>query len=143
MRVAIVVSRYNQFITQGLLEGALGALRKRGFKPGPKDVIWVPGAFELPLAAKILAQSRRVDAVIALGCVLKGETLHNHYISEAAAHGLMRVSLETGIPVAFGVLTPNSIKQAKERSGIGAANKGTETARAAIEMARLLKTLKA
>lgn len=142
MRFAIVVSRFNQNITQALLEGALKALRDRGFPHASKDIFWVPGAFELPLIAKTLAQGGKYDAVIALGCVLKGKTSHNLYISQAAAMGLMQVSLESRIPVSFGVLTPDNLKQARERSGKGSANKGTEAAEAAVEMTELLRSFK-
>ena len=138
MRIGIAVSRYNQNITQGLLEGARGVLKKRGVKIHPNDEIWVPGAFELPAAALVLAKSGRYDAVIALGCILKGETSHNHYIAQAVAQGLMRVMLDSGVPVAFGVLTPDTLAQAKARSGKGTSNKGTECAEAALEMAVLL-----
>ncbi len=142
MRVAVVVSRYNETITRALLEGALRTFRKHKVASAPKDIVWVPGAFEIPLAVQALARSRKYDAVIALGCVLKGETLHNHYISRSVAQALMDIGLETKIPVAFGVLTPNSLKQAKARSGKGSANKGEEAAEAAIEMAQTLKGLR-
>ena len=137
MRIGIAVSRYNENITRGLLAGASRLLAKRGVKLGLKDTVWVPGAFELPAAALLLARSKRYDAVIALGCILKGETSHNQYIAEAAAYGLMQVMLQTGIPVAFGVLTPNTMAQAKARSGKGTSNKGMECAEAALEMAAL------
>lgn len=137
MRIGIAVSRYNENITRGLLEGARAALEKRGFTIQPKDEVWVPGAFELPAAVQAMAQSKRYDAVIALGCILKGETSHNLYIAQAVAQGLMRVMIDTGVPVAFGVLTPNTMAQAKARAGKGTSNKGTECAEAALEMAAL------
>ncbi|OGR85312.1 MAG: 6,7-dimethyl-8-ribityllumazine synthase [Elusimicrobia bacterium RIFCSPLOWO2_01_FULL_54_10] len=141
MRIGVVVSRFNQNITQGLLDGAMTILIKRGVILQSNDVVWVPGAFELPAAVLAMAQSKKYNAVIALGCVLKGETLHNQYIAEAAAQGLMQVIIKTGVPVAFGVLTPNTLAQAKARSGKGTANKGVEAAEAALEMASLLKIL--
>ncbi len=138
MRFAIVVSRYNQNITQGLLDGALSVFKKSKIDWNSVKVVWVPGTFEIPLAAKKLALSHKYKAVIALGCILKGETSHNHYIALAASLGLMNISLETGIPVSFGILTPNNLKQALARSRIGSANKGVEAAEAAIEMAELI-----
>ena len=142
MRLGIVVSRYNQNITQGLLEGALRTFKNHGIKFFPKDILWVPGAYEIPLAVKALALSKRYDALIALGCVLKGETSHNQYISEAAARGILEISLETMIPISFRILTPDTMRQALERSGKGSANKGTEAAEAAVEMARTLRLRK-
>ena len=139
MRVGIAISRYNQNITRGLLAGALGVLAKRGVRVRAEDEVWVPGAYELPLAVQAMAKSRKYDAVIALGCILKGETAHNEYIARAAAEGLMRVMLDTGVPVAFGVLTPDTMAQARARSGKGTANKGMECAEAALEMAALLR----
>ncbi|OGR87301.1 MAG: 6,7-dimethyl-8-ribityllumazine synthase [Elusimicrobia bacterium RIFCSPLOWO2_01_FULL_60_11] len=137
MRIGIAVSRYNENITRGLLEGASALLARRGVKLRPKDTVWVPGAFELPAAVLGLAKSGRYDAILALGCILKGETSHNHYIAQAVAQGLMRVMLDSGVPVAFGVLTPDTLAQAKARCGKGTSNKGTECAEAALEMAAL------
>jgi 6,7-dimethyl-8-ribityllumazine synthase len=142
MRIGIVVSRYNENVTRGLLEGARAALAKHGLKIYPNDEVWVPGAFELPAAVQAMARSKRHDAVIALGCILKGETSHNRYIAQAVAQGLMRVMLDSGVPVAFGVLTPNTLAQARARAGKGTSNKGTECAEAVLEMADILKTLK-
>jgi len=142
MRIGIAVSRYNQNITQGLLEGACGVLKKRGVKISSQDVAWVPGAFELPAAVHAMARSKRFNAILALGCVLKGETSHNRYIAQAAAQGLMQVILETGIPVAFGILTPDTMAQANIRSGKGTSNKGMECAETALEMVDILKNLK-
>lgn len=142
MKFAVVVSRYNHPITQGLLNGALAAFRAHKIPQASVKVIWVPGAFEIPFAVKKLAGTGNPNAVIALGCVLKGETPHNHYISETVARALMRIALETGIPVSFGVLTPNTLAQARARSGKSSANKGAEAAEAAIEMAELLKSFK-
>ncbi len=130
----IVVSRYNQGVTQGLLDGAMRALKQNRVPASAVRVVWVPGAFEIPLAAQRLAKSKKVSAVIALGCVLKGQTDHNRYISQACADGLMQIMLQTGVPVTFGVLTPDNLKQARERSGSGSANKGSEAAYAALDM---------
>ncbi len=142
MKIAIVVSRYNENITRALLEGSLRTLKKHGIKHEERDTVWVPGAFEVPLAVKVLAESKKYQGVIALGCVLKGETSHNHYISRSAAQALMDIGLETNVPVAFGILTPDNMKQALARSGKGTSNKGEEAAEAVIEMAGLLKNLK-
>lgn len=133
MRFALVVSRFNQGVTQKLLDGAQRILKERRL-PEP-EVHWVPGAYELAYAAHELAKTGRFDAIVALGCVLKGKTDHNRYISEAAAHGLLQASLATGVPITFGVLTPDTMKQAAERSGNNSANKGMEATEAAIEMA--------
>ena len=139
MRFAVVVSRDNLNITQGLLDGALETFRKN--KIAAPKIVWVPGAFEIPLAVQGLAQRKKYDAVLALGCILKGETSHNHYIAESMVHALMRIGLEQKIPVAFGVLTPNTLSQARSRSSKGSANKGMEAAEAAIEMAELFKRI--
>jgi 6,7-dimethyl-8-ribityllumazine synthase len=140
-RFAIVVSRFNQEITDGLLKGALSALVQAGVGEGDVTTVRVPGAFELPVAARKLAESKRFDAVIAIGCLFKGETMHFEYIAEACAHGLMEVSGATGVPVLFGVLTAMTEEQAHERAAEGDGNKGREVALAAIEMATLLRRL--
>lgn len=137
MKFAVVVSRFNQGITQRLLEGALSAFRKNRIEERSVRVVWVPGAFELPVTARKLASSGKYDAVVCLGCVLQGETPHQRYISAAVAYGITRSSLSTGIPITFGVLTPDTRKQALARSGSGSANKGLEAAEAAIEMGRI------
>ena len=141
MRFGIVVSRYNQSVTEKLLAGALKTLKSKGVAGDSIHVEWVPGAFEIPIAAQKLAETKKFAAIIALGCVLKGKTSHNAYISQAAASGIMDVSLKTGTPIAFGVLTPDNMKQARERSGPDSANKGTESAEAAYEMAHLFARL--
>ncbi len=140
-RFAIVVSKFNQEITDGLLRGARVALTSAGVAEGDVTTAWVPGAFELPVIALKLAQSKRFDAVIALGCLIKGETMHFEYIAAACAHGLMQASTTTGVPVLFGVLTTTTEEQARERADEGEANKGREVAAAAIEMATLLRRL--
>lgn len=142
VKAAVVVSRFNQGITQSLLEGALRVFKRNNIPEASVKVVWVPGAFELPLAALKLARSKKYAAVVCLGCVIKGETDHNKYISEAAAQGIMNVSLQTGIPVAFGILTPDSLEQARARSGNGSANKGEESAEAVLEMVRTLSEVR-
>lgn len=134
MKFAIVVSRFNQDICQNLLEGALASFKKQGVGKENVKIVWVPGAFEIPLAALKLARTKKYAAIVALGCVLQGETDHNRYISEAAAQGILQVSLSTGVPVTFGVLTPRNRRQALARSGKNSANKGSEAAEAALEM---------
>lgn len=142
-RFAIVVSRFNEEITTGLLEGARTALSDAGVAQDAVTVVQVPGAFEIPLAALHLARTGRFDAVVCLGCLIKGDTMHFEYIAEAASRGIMDVGLETGVPVAFGVLTTMTDAQAVERSAPGADNKGREAALAAIEMATLFRRLAA
>jgi 6,7-dimethyl-8-ribityllumazine synthase len=141
LRVAIVASRFNETITRQLLEGALSGLRRCGLDEAGTTVAWVPGAFELPLAARRLAASGEFDAVIALGAVIRGATAHFEYVAGQAAAGLSQAGLDTGVPVVFGLLTTDTIEQAVERSGAKAGNKGFEAALTAIEMADLLRQL--
>lgn len=138
----IIVSRFNEFITKELLEGAINALQRHGADEGRLTVAWVPGGFEIPVAAKTMAESGRFDALIALGCVIRGATTHYDQIASAVTNGLSRVTLETGLPVAFGVLTVETIEQGIERAGSKAGNKGAEAALVAVEMANLLRQLK-
>jgi 6,7-dimethyl-8-ribityllumazine synthase len=140
-RFAIVVSRFNEEITSGLLSGARSALLEAAVNAEDVTVIQVPGAFEIPVAALHAAQEGRFDAVICLGCLIKGDTMHFEYIAEAASQGIMNVSVSTGVPVAFGVLTTMTDEQAIARSAPGEGNKGREAALAAIEMATLFKRL--
>ncbi len=140
-RFAIVVSRFNAEITAGLLEGARGALADAHVGPGSVAVVHVPGAFEIPVAAGRLAASGLYDAVITLGCLIKGDTMHFEYIAGAVAQGIMQVSTATGVPVAFGVLTAMTDAQAEERAAPGPGNKGREAAMAAIEMATLFRQI--
>lgn len=140
-RYAIVVSRFNEGITRGLLAGAREALADAGVGNEAVTVYQVPGAFEIPLAAKRAAESGAFAAVICLGCLIKGDTMHFEYIADAASHGIMRVGLDTGVPVAFGVLTTLTDAQAEERAGPGPGNKGREAAAAALEMARLIRQI--
>jgi len=140
LRIAIVAARFNSEITIRLLDGARECLAKYGV---PDDaVVWVPGSFELPLGAQMLAQSGRYDAIVALGCVVRGETAHFEYVCRAATDGLQRVTLDTGVPVAFGVLTTEDFAQAEARAGGASGNKGFDAAQTAIEMANLARDLR-
>lgn len=139
IKVGIVVGRFNEFIVSKLLGGALDGLKRHGVEEGNIDVAWVPGAFEIPLIAKKMAKSERYDAVICLGAVIKGSTPHFDYVCAEASKGVASVSLNTEVPVIFGVLTTDSIEQAIERAGTKAGNKGYDAAVSAIEMANLLK----
>ncbi len=136
-KFAIIVSRFNEFISSRLLSAALDALQRHGCKPANVKVIWVPGAWELPLTAKRVAAAGGVDAVICLGCVIRGETPHFDYVAGEAAKGIAQVALETGLPVVFGVLTADSLDQAIHRAGAKSGNKGADAAMTAIEMANL------
>ena len=138
----IVASRFNEFITARLLDGALDALRRHGADEDKITVARVPGSYEIPLVAKKMAASHQYDAVICLGTVIRGATPHFEYIAGEVAKGVAMVGLETGVPVVFGVLTTDSIEQAVERAGTKAGNKGFDAACAAIEMANLLRELK-
>lgn len=141
LRVGVLASRYNHDVTQGLLAGALEALREAGVADDDVRVAWVPGAFELPLVARRLACSGTVDAVVCLGAVIRGETAHFEYVAASCAEGLLRVSLDADLPVAFGVLTVNTQAQADARAGPGEGNKGREAALGALEVALLLRKL--
>jgi 6,7-dimethyl-8-ribityllumazine synthase len=140
-RFAVVVSRYNDFVTDRLQAGALAALTAAGAKPDAVTVVLVPGAFEIPIAAKRAAESGRYDAVVCLGCLIRGETPHFEYIASAVAGGLTSAAAATGVPITFGVLTTNSIEEAIERAGEGPSNKGYEAAAAAIQMASVVAQL--
>jgi 6,7-dimethyl-8-ribityllumazine synthase len=140
-RFAIVVSRFNPEITDGLLAGARDALAQAGVRDDDVTLVRVPGAFELPVAAQRLAESGRVDAVICLGCLIKGDTMHFEYIADAATRGISEVGLATGVPVTFGVLTTLTDEQAETRARPGDGNKGREAALAAVEMATLLRAI--
>jgi 6,7-dimethyl-8-ribityllumazine synthase len=141
--IGVVVSRFNGDITTRLLEGALDTLTEAGVARERIDVVAVPGAFELPLGAMALAKTRRYACIVALGCVIRGDTPHFEYVAGEAASGLQLAGLETGIPISFGVLTCDSRAQAEERSGGGKGNKGVEAARTALEMADTLARLRA
>jgi 6,7-dimethyl-8-ribityllumazine synthase len=141
LRIGIVCGRFNDLITERLLAGAERTLRRHGVGPDDITVVWVPGAFEVPLAARQLAGSGTVDAVVTLGAVIRGATGHYDQVAGQCAAGVQRASLDTGVPVIFGVLTTDTIEQAIERAGTKAGNKGEESAAAAVEMANLMRTL--
>ncbi|HHU6749418.1 TPA: 6,7-dimethyl-8-ribityllumazine synthase [Staphylococcus pseudintermedius] len=143
LKVGVVVSRFNDLITGRLLDGAQDALRRHQVAEDDVDVAYVPGAFELPIVAKKMAQTGKYDAVVTLGCVIRGATSHYDYVCNEAAKGIAKASDDTGIPVIFGVLTTENIEQAIERAGTKAGNKGAEAAVGAIEMANLLRQMNA
>jgi len=140
-RAVVVVSRFNQAVTRKLLDGALGALERSGWPAHRVDVIWVPGAFELPLAVDRALATGRYRLGVALGAVIRGETPHFEYVASAAVHGLREASVRSGVPVGFGVLTCDTEEQALARAGGEAGNKGVEAAESAVEMVRVLETL--
>jgi len=142
LRLALVASRFNEPVTSRLLAGAREALERHGVRDDAVDVAWVPGAFELALVARRLAESRRYDAVVCLGAVIRGETPHFDYVAGEAARGVGRVAEETGVPAIFGVVTTNTLEQALERAGGKAGNKGYDAVLSAIEMANLLRQLR-
>jgi 6,7-dimethyl-8-ribityllumazine synthase len=141
LKVGIVVSRFNELLSSRLLGGANDALVRHGVAVDDTDVVWVPGAFEIPLVAQRLASSGCYDAVVALGVVIRGATPHFEYVAAEVSKGVAKVSLDSGVPVAFGVVTADSIEQAVERAGTKQGNKGWDAAVSAIEMANLLKSL--
>ena len=141
VRVAVIVARFNADITERLREGAIDALREAGAAAGDIEQFDVPGAFEIPLAARAAGQTGRFDAIVCLGCLIRGATPHFEYISSAMSHGLMQASADLGLPVAFGVLTTNTHAEAAERAVPGPENKGREAASAAIEMVHVLRAI--
>lgn len=141
IKVGIVAARFNEFITSKLLSGALDGLKRHEVAEGDIDIAWVPGAFEIPLAASKMAGSGRYDAVICLGAVIRGSTTHYDYVCSEVSKGIAQVSLSSGIPVMFGVLTTESIEQAIERAGTKAGNKGFDCAVSAIEMVNLFQEM--
>ncbi len=143
LKIGVVVGRFNDLITGRLLDGAQDALRRHQVAEDSIDVAYVPGAFELPIVAKKMAQTGKYDAVVTLGCVIRGATSHYDYVCNEAAKGIAKASDDTGVPVIFGVLTTENIEQAIERAGTKAGNKGAESAVAAIEMANLLRQMNA
>jgi 6,7-dimethyl-8-ribityllumazine synthase len=142
LRFAIIVSRFNSFITDRLFGGAMDALTRSGANPDMIDVIKVPGSWEVPLVAGEVARQHRYDAIICLAAVIRGETPHFDYVASEAAKGVAHVASETGVPVAFGILTTNTLEQAIDRAGAKGGNKGFDAAMTAIEMANLLRTLR-
>ncbi len=141
LKIGITVSRFNSFITTKLLDGALDALKRHGTNLDDVDIFWIPGSFEIPATAKRLAESKRYDAVICIGAVIRGATPHFDYIAGESAKGIAHVSFDTGMPVIYGVITTETIEQAIERAGTKAGNKGADAAVAAIEMVNLYKQI--
>jgi len=142
LKFAVIVSRFNSFITERLLAGAMDALTRTGASPDLIDVIKVPGSWEVPMVAGELARQHRYDALICLSAVIRGETPHFDYVAGEAAKGVAHVAAETGVPVAFGVLTTNTLEQAIDRAGAKGGNKGFDAAMTAVEMANLMRTLR-
>lgn len=140
-KFCIIVSRFNEFICSKLLSGALDELKRHGVNEENIDVVWCPGAFEIPLVAKKCAKSGKYNSIITLGAVIKGSTSHYDYVCAEVSKGVASVSLETGVPVIFGVLTTENLEQAIERAGTKSGNKGADAAKSAIEMASLLKNI--
>lgn len=141
LKYGIIVGRFNEFITGKLLSGAIDGLKRHGAKEDEIDIVWVPGAFEVPLISKKLAKSKKYDGIICLGTVIRGTTSHYDYVCQEVSKGVASVSLESEVPVIFGVLTTDTIEQAIERAGTKAGNKGYDAAVTAIEMANLIKRI--
>ena len=142
LRVGIVISRFNSFITERLLDGALDALERSGAPNDQIEIIRVPGSFELPIAAKKLAESKHPDSIICIGCVLRGETSHYEHVSNEVARGIQLAQMDTGVPIAFCVLTCDTLEQAIDRAGLKSGNKGFEAGLAAVEMGNLSRQLR-
>lgn len=142
LKIAIVTAEFNDFITDRLLDGAHKTLLKHGVKDDNIDLVYVPGAFELPLTAKTLAETKKYDSVITLGCLIRGSTTHYDYVCNEAAKGISHAGLSTGVPVIFGVITTENIEQAIDRAGAKVGNKGSEAAVTAIEMAGVIQSIK-
>jgi 6,7-dimethyl-8-ribityllumazine synthase len=143
LRFALVVSRFNDFVVEPLVRGAVDALKRHGATEKQIEIVRVPGAFDIPVVARKLAQSRRYEALVALGAVIRGQTPHFDYVAGECASGLARIALESGVPIGFGVLTTDTVEQAVDRAGGKAGNKGADAALAALEMANLLRRLDA
>ena len=141
LRFGIVVTRFNEFVVEPLLRGALDALKRHGVNEKQIEIIRVPGAFDMPVAMRKLAMSRRYEALVALGAVIRGQTPHFDYVAGECASGLARIALESGVPIGFGVLTTDTMEQAVDRAGGKAGNKGADAALASLEMANLLRRL--
>jgi len=141
LKIGIVISRFNEFISTKLLGGAMDALIRHGASDEDVEVAWVPGAFEIPLVAKKMADSGKYDSVICLGCIIRGATPHFDYVAAESSKGIAQVAMKSDCPVAFGILTTETIEQAIERAGTKAGNKGWDAALAAVEMANLLKSI--
>lgn len=140
-KFGIIVSRFNELITKKLLEGAVDKLVRHGMKKEDVDVVWVPGAFEIPLIAQKLAKTKKYDALICLGAIIRGDTPHFDYIAAESAKGIAHVAMEHNLPIEFGIITAETVEQAMERAGIKRGNKGAQAAEAAIEMANLMTQL--
>jgi 6,7-dimethyl-8-ribityllumazine synthase len=140
-KFGIIVSRFNEFLSSKLLEGAIDTLQQHGAQDNSMSVVWVPGAFEIPIIAQKMAKSKKYDSIICLGTIIRGETPHFDYIAGEAAKGVSKVSLDTGVPCAFGIITADNLEQAIERTGTKHGNKGRDAALSAIEMANLLEKL--
>ena len=141
LKIGVVVGRFNEFITSKLLDGALDGLKRHGVAEENIDIAWVPGAFEVPLIAKKMAEANKYDAIIGLGTVIRGSTTHYDYVCNEAAKGIASVSLSTGVPIIFGIVTTETIEQAIERAGTKVGNKGYDSAVSAIEMANLSRLI--
>ena len=141
MKFGLVISRFNEFISKKLLEGAQDALLRHGVKEEDIDIAWTPGSFEIPLIAKKLAQAKKYDAIICLATVIRGGTPHFQYIAAEVTKGIAKVGLDTGLPVIYGIITADSLEQAVERAGTKAGNRGFDAAMSAIEMANLIKSV--
>ena len=141
LKIAIVASRFNEFITSKLVSGALDGLKRHDVEDDSIDIAWVPGAYEIPLIASKMAESRKYDAIICLGAVIRGSTSHYDYVCNEVSKGIAQVSLTNGVPVMFGILTTENIEQAIERAGTKAGNKGFDCALSAIEMVNLIRTM--
>ena len=142
IKFGIIVTRYHEFITSKLLSRSVDCLKRHGASENNISVAWVPGAFEIPVTLKIMAESKKYDAIICLGSVIKGETSHNEYIASEVIKGVAKVNLDLNIPVAFGVITPDTLEQAIERAGTSQGNKGWEAALTAIEMTNLMREIR-
>ena len=142
LRFGIVVSRFNEFVTKDMLEGALNELRRFGVLDTALTVVWVPGAYEIPLACQTLSQPKELDALITIGCIIRGETSHYEHIAQSVCDGIQKVALEQNIPIGFGVITVENMAQAVDRAGGKQGNKGRDAARSAIEMVQLVRELK-
>jgi len=140
-KFGVVVSRFNEFLSSKLVEGAIDTLKQHGVQENSIDIVWVPGSFEIPVIAQKIAKSKKYDAVICLGTIIRGDTPHSDYIASEVAKGVSKVSLDTGVPCAFGVITADNLEQAIERTGTKQGNKGRDAALSAIEMANLLEKL--
>ena len=142
LKFAVVIARFNEFITGKLLDGAQDAMKRHGVNDADIDIAWAPGAFEIPLVAKKLAETKKYDAVICLGAVIRGATPHFEYVANEVSKGIAKVGLDSGIPIAYGIITADNLEQAIERAGTKAGNRGFDAAANAIEMANLLKGIK-